>query len=102
MFGDGIKTKQSLELLDSDNSRQEKNLELKNVFNPAQLAERLLTDEDNINRGSDVPERIQRARKPLRPWIYRSKRWSRASMKKPSGTRNIDSKIVPSQLKDTY
>jgi transcription elongation factor SPT6 len=64
MFGDVIETKQSLERLDSDKCRQEKDLELKNVFDPAQLAERLLKDEDNINRGSDVPDRIQRTRKP--------------------------------------
>jgi transcription elongation factor SPT6 len=41
-------------------------LELKDVFEPAQLAERLLTDEDNIIRETDVPERVQIARKPFK------------------------------------
>ncbi|KAL8713787.1 MAG: hypothetical protein Q9220_002314 [cf. Caloplaca sp. 1 TL-2023] len=46
-----------------------KGLELKDVFEPSQLAERLLTDEDNEIRAADVPERFQLARKPYRDLI---------------------------------
>ncbi|RPB09731.1 transcription elongation factor Spt6 [Morchella conica CCBAS932] len=41
-----------------------KDLELKDVFEPSELAERMLTDEDNEIRLNDVPERYQIARKP--------------------------------------
>ena len=41
-----------------------KGIELKDVFEPSQLAEKMLTDEDNIIRQTDVPERFQLARKP--------------------------------------
>lgn len=41
-----------------------KGIELKDVFEPSQLAERMLTDEDNQIRSIDEPERFQIARKP--------------------------------------
>lgn len=41
-----------------------KDLELKDVFEPSELAERMLTEEDNEIRLNDVPERYQIARKP--------------------------------------
>jgi transcription elongation factor SPT6 len=41
-------------------------LQLKDVFEPSQLQERMLTDEDNIIREKDVPERLQLARKPFK------------------------------------
>lgn len=41
-------------------------LELKDVFEPSQLTERLLTDDDNAIRWADEPERFQIARKPYR------------------------------------
>lgn len=40
-------------------------LQLKDVFEPSELAERLLTDEDNEIRWKDVPERLQLLRKPF-------------------------------------
>lgn len=40
-------------------------LQLKDVFEPSELAERLLTDEDNEIRWKDVPERMQLLRKPF-------------------------------------
>ena len=43
-----------------------KAIELKDVFEPSQLAERMLTDEDNIIRSTDEPERFQIARKPYK------------------------------------
>lgn len=41
-----------------------KAIELKDVFEPSQLAERMLTEEDNVIRANDEPERFQIARKP--------------------------------------
>lgn len=43
-----------------------KGIELKDVFEPSQLAEKMLTDEDNIIRQTDEPERFQIARKPFK------------------------------------
>lgn len=40
-------------------------LQLKDVFEPSELQERLLTDEDNAIRWKDVPERFQLARAPF-------------------------------------
>ena len=44
----------------------EKGIELKDVFEPSQLVDRMLTDEDNRIRITDQPERFQIARKPYR------------------------------------
>ena len=41
-----------------------KNIEVKDVFEPEQLAEKMLTDADNTIRGRDRPERFQVARAP--------------------------------------
>lgn len=41
----------------------DKPLELKDVFEPSQLIEKMLTDDDNLIRQTDVPERFQLARK---------------------------------------
>lgn len=43
-----------------------KGIELKDVFEPSQLAEKMLTDDDNIIRQTDQPERFQLARKPFK------------------------------------
>ncbi len=40
--------------------------ELKDVFEPSQLAEKLLTDADNVIRWADEPERFQLDRKPFK------------------------------------
>ncbi|KAF2792685.1 transcription elongation factor spt6 [Melanomma pulvis-pyrius CBS 109.77] len=65
-FGDGTDYNWALELQDADDAvGEEKELELKDVFEPAQLAERMLTDEDNIIREVDIPERVQLARMPF-------------------------------------
>ncbi|QIX00654.1 hypothetical protein AMS68_006171 [Peltaster fructicola] len=42
----------------------ERALELKDVFEPSQLVERMLTDADNTIRMTDLPERFQLARRP--------------------------------------
>ncbi|KAF2707850.1 transcription elongation factor Spt6 [Pleomassaria siparia CBS 279.74] len=65
-FGDGTDYNWALDLQDADDAvGEEKELQLKDVFEPAQLAERLLTDEDNIIREVDIPERVQIARMPF-------------------------------------
>lgn len=67
-FGDGTEYDWALELQEAMEDEQidpEKPLELKDVFEPSQLAERMLTDEDNIIRATDVPERYQLMRKPF-------------------------------------
>ena len=75
-FGDGFEYDWALELQeqeDQDSRVDEegreglhKAIELKDVFEPSQLAERLLTDADNEIRAVDEPERFQLARKPYR------------------------------------
>ncbi|KAF2748415.1 transcription elongation factor Spt6 [Sporormia fimetaria CBS 119925] len=68
-FGDGGEYDWALELQeqqDAEEMGEGRELQLKDVIEPAQLAERLLTDEDNAIRELDVPERLQLARKPFR------------------------------------
>lgn len=68
-FGDGTEYDWALELQeqkDEEEMGDDKPLELKDVFEPSQLAERLMTDEDNEIRFTDVPERFQLARKPFK------------------------------------
>ncbi|KAI5807109.1 SH2 domain-containing protein [Geopyxis carbonaria] len=53
---------------EKDNAELEErtqDLQLKDVFEPSELAERLLTDEDNDIRWKDIPERLQLMRKPF-------------------------------------
>ncbi|KAI9714051.1 MAG: Transcription elongation factor spt6 [Bogoriella megaspora] len=67
-FGDGTEYDWALELqeaMDEEQQDPDKPLELKDVFEPSQLAEKMLTDEDNEIRNTDVPERFQLARKPF-------------------------------------
>ena len=46
-----------------------KMIELKDVFEPSQLEEKMLTDDDNLIRSTDQPERFQIARKPYRDLV---------------------------------
>lgn len=65
-FGDGTEYDWALELqeqMDDEQLDPDKPLELKDVFEPSQLVDRMLTDEDNVIRATDVPERFQLARK---------------------------------------
>ncbi|TKA51660.1 Transcription elongation factor spt6, partial [Cryomyces minteri] len=64
-FGDGTEYDWALEqeAVDEDQHERDKVLELKDVFEPSQLIDRMLTDEDNEIRNLDVPERFQIARK---------------------------------------
>ena len=76
-FGIGIEYDWALSLQEQEEEEQRgidpedpesiaKGIELKDVFEPSQLAERLLTDEDNQIRSIDEPERFQIARKPYK------------------------------------
>ena len=73
-FGTGNEYDWALELQDRDEAGDEadadpesalsKGIELKDVFEPSQLQDKMLTDEDNFIRMTDQPERFQIARKP--------------------------------------
>lgn len=68
-FGDGTDYDFALEKeeeADEEEAEKDKHLDLKDVFEPSQLAEKMLTDEDNVIRNVDEPERHQLARKPYR------------------------------------
>ncbi|RDW91316.1 putative transcription elongation factor spt6 [Coleophoma crateriformis] len=68
IFGNGEDYDWALALEDEAEGREQGDhaLELKDVFEPSQLAERLLTDEDNQIRWADEPERFQLDRKPYK------------------------------------
>lgn len=70
-FGNGEEYDWALELEEDmeENALGDQALELKDVFEPSQLAERLLTDEDNEIRWTDEPERFQIARKPYKDLV---------------------------------
>ncbi|KAK2792393.1 Transcription elongation factor spt6 [Onygenales sp. PD_12] len=65
-FGDGNDYLFALEAEDQEEEQdedEEKHLDLKDVFEPSQLAEKMMTEEDNVIRFTDEPERYQIARK---------------------------------------
>ncbi|KAH9875754.1 hypothetical protein IAQ61_003218 [Plenodomus lingam] len=69
-FGDGTDYDWALEMQEAEEEEQTgegRELQLKDVFEPSQLQERMLTDEDNIIREIDIPERLQLARRPFKP-----------------------------------
>ncbi|KAG2163908.1 hypothetical protein JADG_003647 [Aureobasidium aubasidani] len=68
-FGDGTEYDWALQLQEEGDENQDgldKPLELKDVFEPSQLQDRMLTEADNIIRNTDVPERYQLARQPFK------------------------------------
>ncbi|KAH7383811.1 transcription elongation factor-like protein spt6 [Pyrenochaeta sp. MPI-SDFR-AT-0127] len=68
-FGDGTDYDWALDMQEAEAEEQAgegRELQLKDVFEPSQLQERMLTDEDNVIRETDVPERLQLARKPFK------------------------------------
>lgn len=82
-FGDGDDYDFALEAEDAadlEEIEKDKKLDLKDVFEPSQLAEKLLTDEDNAIRFKDEPERHQIARKP-----YKSIDLTEAEFKEEAG-----------------
>ncbi|OBT50660.1 hypothetical protein VE04_08830 [Pseudogymnoascus sp. 24MN13] len=68
VFGNGEDYDWALDMEQEDEIREvgEQQHELQDVFEPSQLAERLLTDEDNEIRWADEPERFQLERKAYR------------------------------------
>jgi len=68
IFGDGEEYDWALQMEEEeeDRQREEQTIELKDVFEPSQLTEKLLTDEDNEIRVNDEPERFQLDRKPFK------------------------------------
>ncbi|ETN37828.1 uncharacterized protein HMPREF1541_07451 [Cyphellophora europaea CBS 101466] len=68
-FGDGTDYDFALEKEDEaaeEEAERDRHLDLKDVFEPSQLKEKLLTEEDNVIRFTDEPERHQLARKPYK------------------------------------
>ncbi|KKY27329.1 putative transcription elongation factor spt6 [Phaeomoniella chlamydospora] len=68
-FGDGSDYYFALEKEDQQeeiDEEQGKHLDLKDVFEPSQLVEKMMTEEDQAIRNTDEPERCQIARKPYR------------------------------------
>ena len=68
-FGDGNEFEWALDVekdLQAAEEGPDRDLELKDVFEPSQLVEKMLTDDDNKIRATDVPERLQIARKPYK------------------------------------
>ena len=67
-FGDGDDYGWALdaERDEEEKEQAEQALELKDVFEPSQLKEKYLTDEDNLIRSTDEPERFQIARAPYK------------------------------------
>jgi transcription elongation factor SPT6 len=68
IFGNGDDYGWALDLEDEEEERdrEEQAIELKDVFEPSQLVEKMLTDEDNEIRAKDEPERFQLDRKPFK------------------------------------
>ncbi|KAK5987461.1 Transcription elongation factor SPT6 [Cladobotryum mycophilum] len=68
IFGNGEDYDWALQMEDEeeDREREEQGIELKDVFEPSQLKEKLLTDEDNEIRFTDEPERFQLDRKAFK------------------------------------
>ena len=79
-FGDGAEYDWALALQEQDDDDRRydaddpdalaKGIELKDVFEPSQLAERMLTEGDNLIRATDEPERFQLARAPYKNLIF--------------------------------
>ncbi|KAJ5910219.1 Transcription elongation factor Spt6 [Penicillium tannophilum] len=68
-FGDGTEYRFALDIEEQEDEEkevEERHLDLKDVFEPSELAERMLTDDDNEIRLLDEPERHQVARKPYK------------------------------------
>jgi transcription elongation factor SPT6 len=65
IFGNGEDYDWALQMEEEeeDREREEAGIELKDVFEPSQLKEKMLTDEDNQIRFTDEPERFQLDRK---------------------------------------
>src|SRR5438034_5422749 len=82
-FGDGTDYLFAPELEDQEEEQdedEEKHLDLNDVFEPSQLAEKMLTEEDNAIRFTDEPERYQIARKPYKHVILTDEQFKEEAM----------------------
>jgi len=68
IFGNGEEYGWVLDMEDEEEERkrEEQAIELKDVFEPSQLKEKLMTDEDHDIRYTDEPERFQLDRRPFK------------------------------------
>lgn len=91
VFGTGYEYDWALEIQDQEEDEQRrpdpedpegllKGIELKDIFEPSQLAEGMLTDEDNEIRSIDEPERFQIARKPYRNLVLTDEQFQEESI----------------------
>ncbi|KAL9009085.1 MAG: hypothetical protein Q9173_005856 [Seirophora scorigena] len=111
-FGEGDEYDWALNIQDQEDEAEQrvidpedpdaiaKGLELKDVFEPSQLAEKLLTDEDNSIRAVDVPERFQLARKPYKDLLLTPEQFK----ERGNWISDLiwDRKGLPSELKDPF
>lgn len=90
-FGDGAEYDWALEAQEQDDRDERvidhedttgmpKAIELKDVFEPSQLAERMLTEDDNLIRATDEPERFQIARKPYKHLVLTDEQFKEESI----------------------
>ncbi|GAA6018754.1 hypothetical protein JCM10207_005567 [Rhodosporidiobolus poonsookiae] len=70
VFGNGMEYAWAME--DEDEEEGEKGKELKDIFEPSEIASRMLTEEDEKIRATDVPERLQLANAGLPPFAVTS------------------------------
>lgn len=104
-FGDG--TDYDFALMKEDEAEYEegekdKHLDLKDVFEPSQLKEKLLTEEDNEIRFTDEPERHQLARKPYKNLELTDDEFREESRWIASMIRNKLDQPIPSDLQDAF
>lgn len=68
-FGNGTEYDWAMQMqddMDEEQADPDKILELKDVFEPSQLVDKMLTEEDNVIRSTDIPERYQLARRAFK------------------------------------
>jgi len=107
-FGDGNEFEWALDVekdLQAAEEGPDRDLELKDVFEPSQLVEKMLTDDDNIIRATDVPERLQIARKPYKDLSELSEEQQTERMTEESkwiSNTMFPQKQLPSSLREPF
>jgi transcription elongation factor SPT6 len=104
-FGDGTDYDFALNIEAEDEANEaekDRHLDLKDVFEPSQLKEKLLTEEDNLIRYTDEPERHQLARKPYKDLELTEDEFREESKWIAGMIKNKVSPMVPSELSDIF
>lgn len=107
-FGDGNEFEWALDVekdLQAAEEGPDRDLELKDVFEPSQLVEKMLTDDDNNIRATDVPERLQIARKPYKDLSELSEEQQTERMTEESkwiSNTMFPQKQLPSSLREPF